>query len=209
MNPTRLVSRSSAGLRLPRRGSLQEARLPKLSLASDSRDLCIQHGASRRKSIAVDVVHPKSLSKPIPLPCTHISRTSSEMQLTEDMALAEFREMCMFHRLVVGMKERQQALEQNMTSCHDIYRKDFSQGFHRHVRRLSSANRFPTTTNTCNEEWESPEFAEEPSRSAYLVDVLQRATEIADFPTEKSKRRQQLRRRSSVVSAEGIFILDL
>ena len=209
MNPTRLVSRSSAGQRLPRRGSLQAERLPKLSLASDSRGSCIQHGASRRKSIAVDVVHPKSLSKPIPLPCAHISRTSSEMQLTEDMALAEFREMCMFHRLVVGMKERQQALEHNMTSCHDIHRKDFSQGSNRHVRRLSPANYFPTATNTCNEEWESPEFAEESSRSAYLVDVLQRATEIADFPTEKSNRRQQLRRRSSVASAEGIFILDL
>ena len=107
------------------------------------------------------------------------------MQLAEDMALAEFREMCMYHRLVEGMKERQQALEQNMTSCHEIYRKDFSQASNPHVRRVSSARHFPTTTNTCNEEWESPEFADESSRSAYLVDVLQRATEITDFPTEK------------------------
>ena len=167
MNPTRLVPRSSAGLRLPRRGSL-----PKLSLAGDSRgsSTCIhKHGASRRKSIAVDVVHPKSLSKPIPLPCTHISRTTSELQLTEDMVLAEFREMCMYHRLVEGMKERQQALEQNMTSCHDIHRKDSSQGSNPHVRRLSSAKRFPTTTK--NEEWESPEIVEESNRSAFLVDV--------------------------------------
>ena len=204
MNPTRLVPRSSAGLRLPRRGSLQSERLPRLSLAGDSRGSCIQHGASRRKSIAVDVVRPKSLSKPIPLPCTHISRTTSELQLTEDMVLAEFREMCMYHRLVEGMKERQQALEQNMTSCHDIHRKDSSQGSNPHVRRLSSAKRFPTTTK--NEEWESPEIVEESNRSAFLVDVLQRASEIADFPTEKSTRRQQ-RRRSSV--ADGIFILDL
>ena len=208
MSPTRLVSRSSAGLRLPRRGSLQAERLPKLSLASDSRGSCIQHGASRRKSIAVDVVHPKSLSKPIPLPCTHISRTTSELQLTEEMALAEFREMCMYHRLVEGMKERQQALKQNVTSCHEVYRKDLSQVSNSHVRRLSLAKHFPTTTNTCNEEWESPEFADESSRSASLIDVLQRASEIADFPNEKSTRRQQLRRRSSVAS-EGIFILDL
>eukprot|EP00562_Extubocellulus_spinifer_P001897 CAMPEP_0178488396 /NCGR_PEP_ID=MMETSP0696-20121128/9836_1 /TAXON_ID=265572 /ORGANISM="Extubocellulus spinifer, Strain CCMP396" /LENGTH=157 /DNA_ID=CAMNT_0020116159 /DNA_START=178 /DNA_END=651 /DNA_ORIENTATION=- len=46
---------------------------------------------------------------PIPLPSTHISRTVSEIQLCEDMVVAEWREMCMFQRLVAGMKERKEA----------------------------------------------------------------------------------------------------
>eukprot|EP00565_Helicotheca_tamesis_P007362 CAMPEP_0185723466 /NCGR_PEP_ID=MMETSP1171-20130828/305_1 /TAXON_ID=374046 /ORGANISM="Helicotheca tamensis, Strain CCMP826" /LENGTH=220 /DNA_ID=CAMNT_0028391171 /DNA_START=81 /DNA_END=743 /DNA_ORIENTATION=- len=45
----------------------------------------------------------------IPMPRTHIHRTRSELQLREDMAAAEWRDFCMFHRLVNGMRERQQA----------------------------------------------------------------------------------------------------
>ena len=199
MNPTRLVPRSSSGLKLPRRGSLQAERLPKLSLAGDSRSSCIQHGAtcSRRKSIAVDANHRNIPSKPIPLPCTHISRTTSELQLQEDMALAEYRELCMFRRLVDGMKER------IVTSGHGIYRMDSSEDSTSH---FSSTKRFPTTTN--NEAWESPKLADESSRSAFLVEALHRASEVVDFPTETSITRKQLRRRSSIAD-EGIFVLDL
>ena len=202
MNPTRLVPRSSTGLRLPRRGSLQAERLPKLSLAGDSRSSCIHHGAtcSRRKSIA-DADHRNIPSKPIPLPSTHIFRTTSELQLQEDMVVAEYRELCMFHRLVEGMKERVQ--EQIVTSGHDIHRKGSSRDSTSH---FSSTKGFPTTTN--NEAWESPKLADESSRSAFLVEALHRASEIADFPTEASTTRKQLRRRSSVAD-EGIFILDM
>ena len=204
MNPTRLVPRSSSGLKLPRRGSLQAERLPKLSLAGDSRSSCIHHGAtcSRRKSIA-DADHRNIPSKPIPLPSTHISRTTSELQLQEDMAVAEWREVCMFRRLVDGMKERQRAQEQIVTPGHDIHRKDSSRDSTSH---FSSTKGFPTTTN--NEAWESPKLADESSRSAFLVEALHRASEFADFPTETPITRKQLRRRSSVAD-EGIFILDL
>mmetsp|Transcript_17667 Transcript_17667/g.26346 ORF Transcript_17667/g.26346 Transcript_17667/m.26346 type:complete len:211 (-) Transcript_17667:161-793(-) len=46
-------------------------------------------------------------SDTIPMPKAHIRRTPSEVQLCEDMAAAEWREMCMFHRLVNGMQKRQ------------------------------------------------------------------------------------------------------
>ena len=44
----------------------------------------------------------------IPLPPYHIRRTESEVQLYEDMAVAEYRDRCMFNRLVTGIQRRQQ-----------------------------------------------------------------------------------------------------
>lgn len=44
----------------------------------------------------------------IPLPAYHIRRTESEVQLHEDMAVAEYRDRCMFNRLVNGIRRRQQ-----------------------------------------------------------------------------------------------------
>jgi len=44
----------------------------------------------------------------IPLPAYHIRRTESEVQLHEDMAIAEYRDRCMFNRLVNGIRQRQQ-----------------------------------------------------------------------------------------------------
>ena len=52
----------------------------------------------------------KGASAAIPLPSTHIPRTKSELQLTEDTAAAEWADMCMFHRLVTGIRERQHRL---------------------------------------------------------------------------------------------------
>lgn len=76
--------------------------------------------ASRRQSHAARAFPPKrhppvpaapatscaNISRPIPLPASHIHRTSSELQLSEDTVVAEYRELCMYHRLVVGMEER-------------------------------------------------------------------------------------------------------
>lgn len=45
-------------------------------------------------------------TRTIPLPKTHIHRTESEAQLQNDTLAAEFREFCMFHRLVKGMQKR-------------------------------------------------------------------------------------------------------
>jgi len=44
----------------------------------------------------------------IPMPDYHIKRTESELQLREDMAMAEYRDRCMFNRLVTGIQQRKQ-----------------------------------------------------------------------------------------------------
>jgi hypothetical protein len=44
----------------------------------------------------------------IPMPDYHIQRTESELQLNEDMAMAEYRDKCMFNRLVTGIQQRRQ-----------------------------------------------------------------------------------------------------
>jgi hypothetical protein len=46
-------------------------------------------------------------SKTIPLPSSHVHRTQSELQLYEDMELAERKDMNMFYRLVNGIRDRQ------------------------------------------------------------------------------------------------------
>jgi len=43
----------------------------------------------------------------IPLPSYHIQRTESEVQLREDMAVAEYRDRIMFNRLITGIRKRQ------------------------------------------------------------------------------------------------------
>lgn len=52
--------------------------------------------------------HHNNKSLAIPLPDSHIHRTDSELQLYEDMAVAEYRDRCMFNRLVSGIRQRQQ-----------------------------------------------------------------------------------------------------
>jgi len=48
----------------------------------------------------------KSLA--IPMPASHIQRTDSEIQLHEDTTVAEYRDQCMFNRLVRGIRNRHQ-----------------------------------------------------------------------------------------------------
>ena len=50
----------------------------------------------------------RSTSSAIPLPESHIQRTESEVQLHENMAVAEHRDTCMFNRLISGIRQRQQ-----------------------------------------------------------------------------------------------------
>lgn len=51
-----------------------------------------------------------SRSPAIPLPKSHIHRTASELDLSEGIAMAEFRDQCMFNRLVSGMQKQQKLL---------------------------------------------------------------------------------------------------
>jgi len=46
-------------------------------------------------------------SQTIPMPRTHVPRTNSEVQLREDTEAAEWRDLCMFYRVVNGIRERQ------------------------------------------------------------------------------------------------------
>mmetsp|Transcript_19669 Transcript_19669/g.27660 ORF Transcript_19669/g.27660 Transcript_19669/m.27660 type:complete len:158 (-) Transcript_19669:39-512(-) len=46
----------------------------------------------------------------IPMPSNHIFRTNSELQLCEDIAIAEWRDRCMYNRLVNGVRRRQRHL---------------------------------------------------------------------------------------------------
>lgn len=41
------------------------------------------------------------------MPRSHVPRTNSEAQLDEDTAAAEFRDLCMFYRVVNGIRDRQ------------------------------------------------------------------------------------------------------
>ena len=203
MNPTRLVPRSSSGLKLPRRGSLQAERLPKLSLAGDSRSSCTHHGATcRRKSIAVDADHRNIPSKPIPLPSTHISRTTSELQLQEDMAVAEWREVCMFRRLVDGMKERQLAQHQHVTSCHQQHADcGVSQDSTPHPSSGKQQQLLAPTTITPQK---SPVFIEDSNRSAHLVEMLHRASQLGDLTGTEATAATTTTFNSSSISATAI-----
>lgn len=54
-------------------------------------------------------------SAPIPLPSTHLRRTTSEVDIEEAHKIAEWRETRMYHRLLTGMMKRSQekGLDQN------------------------------------------------------------------------------------------------
>ena len=180
---TSAIPRTSTGLRLRQCDSMPVERLPKLSLAGAAGGRGIYNGHSQHKQSSPTTAttprpsgsHP---SRPIPLPRTHITRTASELQLREDMAVAEWREMCMFRRLVDGMKERQQAQHQHVTSCHQ-----------QHVAYGDSQDSTPHPSSGKQQQLapititpqESPVFIEDSNRSVHLVEMLHRASQIGDL----------------------------
>lgn len=52
----------------------------------------------------IDMRVNKSLA--IPMPASHIHRTDSEVRIQEETAIAEYRDRCMLHRLVGGIRKR-------------------------------------------------------------------------------------------------------
>lgn len=182
INQTSAIPRTSTGLRLRQHDSMPEERLPKLSLAgaAGGRGIYNGHGQHKQSSPTTATTprpsgsHP---SRPIPLPRTHITRTASELQLREDMAVAEWREMCMFRRLVDGMKERQQAQHQHVTSCHQ-QRAAYGDSQDSTPHPSSGKQQQLPTTITPQE---SPVFIEDSNRSARLVEMLHRASLLGDL----------------------------
>lgn len=80
---------------------------------------------------------PPPRSSAIPLPKSHIHRTESEANLTENLKLAEFRDQCMFNRLVNGIQRQQQQLLYN-AEIHDTHRRPDSSSRYRLSSRRSS-----------------------------------------------------------------------
>merc|ERR1719203_1957761 len=64
------------------------------------------HRAFRSKRRHNDKALSVSLSASIPLPKSHIHRTRSELQLADDMVRAEYEDVRMYARLVVGMQSQ-------------------------------------------------------------------------------------------------------
>lgn len=67
--------------------------------------------------------HNKTPPVPIPLPQNHIARTSSELELSEEMEIAEWRERVMFRRLVDGMRKRREAMREQQEQQEQQARK--------------------------------------------------------------------------------------
>lgn len=115
--------------------------------------------------------HSTSLSPKngIPLPAYHIRRTESEVQLHEDMAVAEYRDRCMFNRLVTGIRRRQQKHyesqyhqcfhnQQSHHSTHPTMKR--SRQTHKDLRHsLHATPNLPETIHGIDQESQSSLFA--------------------------------------------------
>ena len=204
-NQTSAISRTSTGLRLRQCDSMPAERLPKLSLAGAAGGRGIYNsGLSQHKQSSPTTPRPSGShpSRPIPLPRTHITRTASELQLREDMAVAEWREMCMFRRLVDGMKERQLAQHQHVTSCHQQHADcGDSQDSTPHPSSGKQQQLLAPTTITPQE---SPVFIEDSNRSAHLVEMLHRASQLGDLTGTEATAATTTTFNSSSISATAI-----
>ena len=60
-------------------------------------------------------------SRSIPLPTSHVHRTQSELQLCEDLAVADHRDMAMFVRLVNGIRDKQHADTHTPPTAHSSF----------------------------------------------------------------------------------------
>lgn len=116
--------------------------------------MCPTSPLVQKRSFECDVnVHldRRSQSLAIPLPESHIRRTKSEVQLNENMAVAEYRDRCMFNRLVCGIRERQQ-LHYNFQR--HVVDWNQSPDDHQHHRRLSQCSsddgRNVSSSSTCS-----------------------------------------------------------
>uniref|UniRef100_A0A7S0FVD3 Uncharacterized protein n=1 Tax=Minutocellus polymorphus TaxID=265543 RepID=A0A7S0FVD3_9STRA len=95
-NPLKVSFRQGA---LRPKSALPSSLLPKSSSSASTTTSSPSRGAKRPAS---------SAAVAIPLPSSHIPRTKSELQLREDTAAAEWADLAMFHRLVNGMRSRNQ-----------------------------------------------------------------------------------------------------
>jgi len=74
-----------------------------LAMTSNRR---LNSGRRQHHSLSPNTVRKQPLSASIPLPKSHIHRTPSELQLADDMRRAEYEDVRMYSRLVVGMQSQ-------------------------------------------------------------------------------------------------------
>ena len=144
-------------------------------------------------------------SRTIPLPKSHIPRTNSELQFNEDTVAAEFRDMCMFHRLVSGIHEKSLEYKRNgplPTDREYIDRQTrgtiekIIQRRNEHITPTSIAPNF-LINDDCNRK------TRRGSRLLYIQQVDDQYGFFSDLATEKGKEDDNL-------GSEGeVFDLDL
>jgi hypothetical protein len=122
-------------------------------------------GSSRRSESASPAPMPcinATITKTIPLPQYHVPRTQSEVQLQDDTLAAEFRDFCMFRRLVEGMHKRcTDGKQQHLTPIQD----DASPPF----RKAHSRNKVPMSR-----------AAQETASNNFMSSTLETDTAAAD-----------------------------
>jgi hypothetical protein len=91
----------------------QSPNLPRYDKAPDESGAVMAAGDLRRLNLGAS--QPANRSGTIPLPSSHIHRTQSELQLCEEMANAERRDLTMFYRLINGIRDRQTLARRNET----------------------------------------------------------------------------------------------
>jgi hypothetical protein len=175
------------------------------------------HNDSHNKGFVNHDDTPLSKSLAIPLPKYHIHRTASELDLSENIAIAEYRDQCMFNRLVTGIRKQQTFLYNGGTHPHQQQpqrQKEQHQHQHKHQHKQPHCQQQQTfhdetdtntNTNQCeiiNEEISSsyadehdshlrstsPEYLEENERSIENIISTRREYIYSDLSPQTPRR---------------------
>jgi len=167
-----------------------------------------------------------NFTRTIPLPKTHIKRTESEIQLHDDTIEAEFREYCMFNRLVQGMHKRilkhgprRPADFSSETLCAPIRAALLEQRGHLGIRRTTPLNAVMASSSSHPDDYghfvndENEASLECASSSTFFTfPVLPDAPEIhSSSPEPNSSSKKRVVSSSDSVAEEvedSIFILE-
>jgi hypothetical protein len=127
---------------------------------------------------------PSALSKSIPI-AKSLKRTASELQLTEDEAMADFRDYCMYTRIVNGIS----------------YRDDSTEALNSIVR----TRHLPIRETSCRSDQE--DFIK------YAIFPLEPAASRISYPFSHEQNQQSMIPDPEVEERspeeEGIFVMDL
>jgi len=139
----------------------------------------------------------------IPLPRSHIRKTQSELQLCEDMELAEYRELSMFYRVVNGIRQRQKRVE-------DIYEAPYE----RAKEEAPAVNGWPE-----NDSWSISGFPEDRIAARtlqhQLINLPEQARSCIPFSSSRGapivieESLSNAADTTSVPEDEFVFFLDL